>query len=119
MCQATDKPRCETSDAASAATSPYRPKDALEAATIAAFNKDRELGDSQQRWEDDWPPCDVKLRCRKAIRAALYALADADISEEMIEAGWEDDEAAVRFDEDFRSVLTWIASSTSEEEVAS
>lgn len=68
-------------------------------------------------WEApiDWdyiskdPQNEWYLRAMEQARAALLALARADLSEDMINTGWEGGEAAVRFDDDFRALIREIA----------
>lgn len=43
------------------------------------------------------------------VRAGLLAVAGADISKEMINAGWEGNAFADRFEENFRALLREIA----------
>lgn len=46
-----------------------------------------------------------------AMRASLFALAEAELDVEMINAGWgEDEHAAERFDDNFRALIREIAS---------
>jgi hypothetical protein len=67
-------------------------------------------------YEAEWGPGSWDLvsedrqmeRCRY-MSAGLLTLNDADISEQMIDAGWEDDHGTPDFDRDFRALLRAIA----------
>lgn len=58
-----------------------------------------------------WDAIDDASRkvCIRDMRAALLALAECDLSEEMIDLGWEDDQGTPDFDRDFTALLRSIA----------
>jgi hypothetical protein len=77
--------------------------DVLEIMAKAAW----EHPDGPTLWRD--LPENMRTSEIAAMRAALLALAEADISREMIDAGLEDDDTARRFEDAFRSICRSLA----------
>jgi hypothetical protein len=77
-----------------------KPIEKMAAAYISA-------GISQKYWDELSPQ--NQLAIAACMRAALMALAEADLDEPMINAGWEHDNGTVNFEDDFRILLKVIA----------
>jgi hypothetical protein len=84
--------------------------DVLEIMALAAINEGRGFDDQftleeikHEQYASMW------TMAKAEVRAALLALAEADISRDMIDAGLEDDDVARRFEDAFRSICRSLA----------
>lgn len=78
--------------------------DPLEVMAKAAWNA---IADEFNQWDE--LGAEEKIMNTDGQRAALLALSECDLSEAMINDGWEGDHDADRFENDFRSMLKKLA----------